>query len=650
MARTAHLGTLLVNVGATTGPLNAALAQGRGQLRVFATSVPSVLSSLTGLSTGFLGVSLGALAAGRGIGRLVGINREFAREMARSTAIMGNISDSMRSDLAQQARAVSYSTQFTAAQGAQAYRFLTSSGLNAAQSLAALPVVAKFAQAGIMDLDTATNHLADSQGALGLKVTDSMQNMRNMQRVADVLTKANDLAQGSVEDFALALSTKSAGSMRLYNVSVEEGVAVLAALADQGVKGEEAGTQFSIVLRDLTTKALQNADAFKAAELAVYDSQGALRNMADIVGDLEKKLAPLSVQARKALLLDLGFSDRSQGTLQQLLGTSEKIRRFQAELQKAGGHTDEIARKNMPAFERALNRVRAAFDQLATKVGAPILDGFASAVLKITDSLASTETNVIGVTAKVLAFSAAFGVTLLVFPKIVAGIRAIVTALRTMAIAQSFVTALSGPMGLATLAAGMAAGTVAAGLLDMAFDKLNTKLADASNAVAQASQDAGKQGQQAAAAVEEATQKIDDQSKKVAEWQKQIAEMGKRVADDVRTPAEIAAERLKHLSSLLDAQAITWETYRRAVAKANEELLEASQREAQDNRRTENAAVTKGSTAAFSAIQSSKAEMERVAAVNRAQLQAQKDANAILEKISTNTGKDPIILRTADID
>jgi len=91
----------------------------------------------------------------------------------------------------------------------------------------------------MFDMARATDLLTDAQSALGLTIRDdAIANMEEMVRVSDVLVRANTLANASVEQFSVALTTKSGAALRALNKDMEEGVAVLAAFADQGIKGE----------------------------------------------------------------------------------------------------------------------------------------------------------------------------------------------------------------------------------------------------------------------------------------------------------------------------------------------------------------------------------------------------------------------------
>jgi TP901 family phage tail tape measure protein len=108
------------------------------------------------------------------------------------------------------------------AEAAESFFFLASAGLDAQQSIEALPQVAAFAKAGMFDMATATDLATDAQSALGLTVDDAQQNLVNLTRVTDVFAKANALANTSVEQVANAITTKAGVALRSVNKDLEE--------------------------------------------------------------------------------------------------------------------------------------------------------------------------------------------------------------------------------------------------------------------------------------------------------------------------------------------------------------------------------------------------------------------------------------------
>jgi TP901 family phage tail tape measure protein len=317
------------------------------------------------------------LKAGAGLAIIGGLAvksfASFDDAMTQSTAIMGDLSDDMKGKMSAAARQMARTTTFSATEAAQSFYFLASAGLDATASMMALPKVAKFAQAGMFDMALATDLLTDAQSALGLTIrNDAVANMNNMVRVSDVLVKANTLANASVQQFSEALTNKAGAAMKAVGMDIEEGVAVLAAFADQGIKSEEAGTQFGIVLRDLQTKALKNTDAFKKYNVSVFDSSGEMRNMADIVGDLEGALDGKSDATKKATLLEMGFSDKSISSMLALMGTSEAIRGYEEQLRLAGGTTEEVAEKQLTSLSAQLKLAKNNLNDVAITIGSKL--------------------------------------------------------------------------------------------------------------------------------------------------------------------------------------------------------------------------------------------------------------------------------------
>jgi len=299
---------------------------------------------------------------------------DFDAAMTQSTAIMGNVSQAMEQDMSNAAREVAKTTTFSAEEAARAYFYLASAGLDAEQSVAALPQVAQFAQAGMFDLSRATDLLTDAQSALGLTIRDDAQaNMENMAQVADVLVKANTLANASVEQFSQSLTNKAGAALSVANKSIEEGVAVLAVFADQGVKGAEAGERLSVMLRDITRAGAANADEFAKLGLRVFDAEGNLRNMADVTAEFERVLGPMS-DAQKAATLDtLGLTRSVADNIKLVLGSSEQMRDYQQSLEDAGGTTEDVANKQLQTFSAQLQLVRSHIGDVFLTIGSRLV-------------------------------------------------------------------------------------------------------------------------------------------------------------------------------------------------------------------------------------------------------------------------------------
>jgi len=257
---------------------------------------------------------------------------------------------------------------------------LASAGLDAEQSIQALPQVAKFAQAGMFDMATATDLATDAQSALGLTVDDAVQNLQNLTRVTDVLVKANTLANATVQQFSEALTNKAGAALKVVSKDIEEGVAVLSAFADRGVKGAEAGEKLNQVLRDIPRATAKNAKEFKALGLELFDTEGNMKNVADVVEELDRVLSPMSDELKASTLDQLGLNRGVADAVKILSGAGDEIRNYENELRNAGGTTEAVAQKQLESFKSQVTILQNQLNNLAITIGEDIVPALTNMV------------------------------------------------------------------------------------------------------------------------------------------------------------------------------------------------------------------------------------------------------------------------------
>ena len=288
---------------------------------------------------------------------------DFEDKLNQSLAIM-QTTEEQQLAMARASRQVAIESRVSASESAEAFFFLASSGLDAEQSISALPQVTKFAQAGMFDMALATDLATDSQSALGLTVKDAEQNLTNLTRVTDVLVKANTLANASVQQFAEALTTKSGSALKVANKQIEEGVAVLSAFADRGVKGAEAGEKLNQLLRDTTRAVGKNSEVFKQYNIDIVDSEGNLKNLADVIDALDGGMKGLSDQQKAVLLDQLGLNRGVADAVKILSGAGNQIREYQKALEDAGGVTQNVADNQVKSLAGQLEMMNSKFSEL----------------------------------------------------------------------------------------------------------------------------------------------------------------------------------------------------------------------------------------------------------------------------------------------
>jgi len=328
-----------------------------------------------------LGVAMIGLA--KGLSASIKSFTDFDDKLTQSLAIM-KTTELQNQQMARTAREVATQTAISATDSAEAYFFLASAGLDAEQSIAALPQVARFAQAGMFDMATATDLATDAQSALGLTVKDAQQNLQNLTRVTDVLVKANTLANATVQQFSEALTTKAGAALKVVNKDIEEGVAVLAAFADRGVKGAEGGEKLNQVLRDIPRATARNKEEFERLGLQMFDTEGNMRNVADIIDELDRVLGPMSDEMKAATLDQLGLNRGVADAVKILSGATDQIRNYENELRKAQGTTAEIAEKQLESFKAQIQLLNNNIENLKITIGEDMVPALSRFIEQVT--------------------------------------------------------------------------------------------------------------------------------------------------------------------------------------------------------------------------------------------------------------------------
>ncbi len=358
----------------------------------------NVTSSMKGIATSIKGI-MGPMLAFAGVGagvvafqQLAVAGEDFNRKMRGSLAIMGDVSDTMRSKMRATAFAVAKDTKFGAGQAAESYFFLASAGLDAEQSIAGLPQVALFAQAGMFDMARATDLATDAQSALGMTVKDSQKNLENMTLITDTLVKANTMANASVEQFSEALTSDAATASRMMNMELKTTVALLALYAEKGKKGAEAGNLLGRATRLMSKAVRDNANVFKRLNIrAIDDATGEYRNFIDIIEDMNQAFAGMSKPEIGKALSDLGFEALAQKSILPLLNATATLKGYEKGLDDVGGTTKEIAGKQLTPFQKVMALLGATFTQVSASINKNLEPVFSTLLVRLKSGFSIAE-------------------------------------------------------------------------------------------------------------------------------------------------------------------------------------------------------------------------------------------------------------------
>ena len=225
----------------------------------------------------------------------VATGAEFDKSMSQVAATMGYTVDDLNdstseasqnfSRLRDFAQEMGSTTAFSASQAADALNYMALAGYDTETSIKMLPSVLDLAASGSMDLARASDMVTDTQSALGLSIGET-------STLVDQRAKTASKSNTSVSQLGDAMLTIGATARNVSGGTTELST-VLGVLADNGIKGAEGGTHLRNMILSLQTPTKDGKAALEELGVSVYDTDGNMRSMIDIVGDLSNGLGDL---------------------------------------------------------------------------------------------------------------------------------------------------------------------------------------------------------------------------------------------------------------------------------------------------------------------------------------------------------------------
>lgn len=283
------------------------------------------------VKTAAVGIGGAMVAIG---GYAIKVGSDFESAMSNVAAISGATGDDLQM-LKDTAQEMGATTQFSATEAANALSYMALAGWDANQSASALPGVLNLAAASGMELASASDMVTDYMSAFGMSCEQSGY-------FADMLAYAQSNANTTAE--LLGESYKNcAANMAAAGQDVETTTSLLAMMANQGLKGSEAGTALAAVMRDLTAKMSDGAIKIGDTSVAVQDANGNYRDLTDILQDVESATNGMG-DAEKAAALSSTFTADSIKGLNLILNAGvSNAADFENQLRNSGGTAENMA-------------------------------------------------------------------------------------------------------------------------------------------------------------------------------------------------------------------------------------------------------------------------------------------------------------------
>lgn len=434
----ALLGTLQIRLGLDAGIFNTQLQRLAGDVQKRVSVFQKSLSGLT---------NFGALVGGAGLTAAITQGLKEAGNFESSINQVGAAADATAPQLQQLADLaldLAKKSTFSATEIAQGMLDLAKAGITPEQmGTGTLAASLQLAATEGMALSRAAEVMAEQMGAFGLKADDAAS-------IADALAGASIASTASVEGLAQALS-QSAATASLSGASLNDTVASLALLAQNGIKGSDAGTSLKTMFLRLVPSTKEAAGELAKYNISFTRADGSIKSLTEVADILHRTFSGLGEAQRQAALQTIFGTDAfraaailtksgAEGLAQYITATHDK---------NAAEKLGEARTMGLNgALQRLRNTVQSTFIDKTKEGGS--LNWITEAVDSVTEGLKRLS----GTSPVLFNFTLGIAAAGAAAPYLAAGINAIAGAIPVLIRGLALAT---GPLGLALAATGIAA-------------------------------------------------------------------------------------------------------------------------------------------------------------------------------------------------
>lgn len=259
---------------------------------------------------------------------------------------------------------------------------LSKAGMSVEESMNAAKGALQLSAAAQVDAATAASITAGALNAFELAATDAV-------RVADLLAAGANASSASMTDLSQGLQ-QAGFAFNAAGLPIEDLITSLAALTNVGLTGSDAGTALKNALMRLMDPTDKAAKLMDELNFSAYDANGQMKQLPDIIADLNKAFAGMTDEQRNAALGNIFLSDGMKAMIPLLDLNKEGFLALKDSVTQEGAAA-EVANAQMQGWNGAMAAASSQIETLQLVIGQQLLPlltplgfAFATTVANIT--------------------------------------------------------------------------------------------------------------------------------------------------------------------------------------------------------------------------------------------------------------------------
>jgi len=303
---------------------------------------------------------------------------ELNDQLTRNAAITGaNAKD--QAEMTQQVKELGRTTRFTAKQVAEAQMYQAMAGYKTNEILSVTPTLLKLSVATGENLASTSDMITDSLSAFGLSVKD-------VGMYTDVLANTANNTNTTVGMMGNAFVYVGASS-RAMGEDFKEVAVLLGVLADNGIKGEKAGTGLNAIYSRLAKVTPKMRAQLEKTNTKLYDQNGKFKGLRTIIEESRTSLSKLSEQERNTWLVTVAGTEGLKIWTSIMNNSTESTKKAENAVYNANGALEKFYSTMASADKQKIEELKSAWNGLQLQVGEGLSPVFGEQATELTKKL-----------------------------------------------------------------------------------------------------------------------------------------------------------------------------------------------------------------------------------------------------------------------
>lgn len=339
-------GTIKINTELDSSKAQSAMAK-------FSGTAKSALKGIT-VAAGAAGTAITAMA-----GYAVKVGSDFEAGMSKVSAISGAAGADFEK-LSDKAKEMGAKTKFSATEAASAFEYMAMAGWKTEDMLSGIEGVMDLAAASGESLAVTSDIVTDALTAFGMSAKES-------GHFADVLAAASSNANTNVsmmgETFKYVAPVAGA-----LGFSAEDTAVAIGLMANSGIKAGQAGTSLRSIMTRLAKPTDDVAIAMDELGISITNSDGSMKSLNEIMGDLRSGFAGLSEAEKTNMAATIGGQEAMSGLLAIVNASDGDFRKLQTSIYSCDGAAKGMAETMQNNLKGSLTILGSAAEGFGIKI------------------------------------------------------------------------------------------------------------------------------------------------------------------------------------------------------------------------------------------------------------------------------------------